>query len=155
MSADKARTSLWIYSGLMGLSLASVFLVYTAASITRTFFITSATFAGMSLYGYTTKKDLSEIGSFMIMGLIGISIASLVNIFLKSSNVDFVISILGVVIFTVLTAYDAQRIKDMYSGYIDDDSRGKIAILGALSLYMDFINLFVMLLRFFGETRRD
>lgn len=154
ISAEKAKNYLWIYSALMGLSLSTIFVAYTGASVARVFFITASVFGSMSLYGYTTKKDLSGLGSFLIMGLIGLIVASLVNIFLKSSAFDFAISAIGVLIFTGLTAYDSQRIKQNYyhsSG--DSETTSKMAVLGALSLYMDFINLFLMMLRFFGDRR--
>jgi FtsH-binding integral membrane protein len=155
ISPEKARNYLWIYSGLLGLSLSSIFLVYTGTSIVRTFFITSATFGGMSLYGYTTKKDLSEMGSFMMMGLIGLVIASLVNIFFKSPGMEFIISIVGVIVFVGLTAYDVQKIRKNYDYVgVNSDLREKVAIIAALNLYMDFINLFLFLLRFMGNRRR-
>ena len=153
MSASKAQTTFWIFAALMGASLASIFLVYTGASITRVFFITAGTFGAMSIYGYTTKRDLTKFGSFLMMGLIGIIIASLVNIFLKSSMMYFVISILGVLIFVGLTAYDTQKIKNMYSASDTGELMGKKAVMGALTLYLDFINLFIMLLRLFGQRR--
>lgn len=154
MSSEKARGYLYFYAGLMGLSLATIFVVYTGASITRVFLITALTFGAMSLYGYSTKKDLTSFGSFLIMGLIGIMIASLVNIFLKSSGLDFAISLIGVFIFIGLTAYDTQRIKQTYYHFAGNDEMvSKMAVIGALSLYMDFINLFIMLLRFFGERK--
>jgi len=154
MSSEKARGYLYFYAGLMGLSLATIFVVYTGASITRVFLITASTFGAMSLYGYSTKKDLTSFGSFLIMGLIGIMITSLVNIFLKSSGLDFAISLIGVFIFIGLTAYDTQRIKQTYYHFAGNDEMvSKMAVLGALSLYMDFINLFIMLLRFFGERK--
>ena len=153
MSSSKAQTVFWIFAGLMGLSLSSILLVYTGLSVTRVFFITSATFGAMSLYGYTTKRDLTKFGSFLMMGLIGIIIASLVNIFLKSSMMYFVISILGVLIFVGLTAYDTQKIKNMYVASDSGEVIGKKAIMGALTLYLDFINLFIMLLRLFGQRR--
>ncbi len=154
MSPEKARNNLWIFSAIMGLSLTSIFLVYTSTSIVRTFFITSATFAGMSLYGYTTKKDLSGVGQFMMMGLIGIIIASIVNIFLKSAGMEFMISIIGVIVFTGLTAYDVQKLKHTYDYVgVNSDMKEKVAIIGALNLYMDFINLFLMLLRFTGNSK--
>lgn len=154
MSSEKARGYLYFYAGLMGLSLATIFVVYTGASITRVFLITASTFGAMSLYGYSTKKDLTSFGSFLIMGLIGIMIASLVNIFLKSSGLDFAISLIGVFIFIGLTAYDTQRIKQTYYHFAGNDEMvNKMAVIGALSLYMDFINLFIMLLRFFGERK--
>ena len=139
----------------MGLSLASIFLVFTGASIARVFFITAGTFAAMSLYGYTTKRDLTQLGSFLIMGLIGIIIASMVNIFIGSSALQFAISVIGVIVFVGLTAYDTQRIKEKYYEAIrDGQTAGKKAMMGALSLYLDFINLFMMLLQLFG-VRRD
>lgn len=154
MSSEKARGYLYFYAGLMGLSLATIFVVYTGASITRVFLITASTFGAMSLYGYSTKKDLTSFGSFLIMGLIGIMIASLVNIFLKSSGLDFAISLIGVFIFIGLTAYDTQRIKQTYYHFAGNaEMTSKMAIMGALNLYMDFINLFIMLLRFMGERR--
>ena len=153
MSSSKAQTVFWIFAGLMGLSLSSILLVYTGLSVTRVFFITSATFGAMSIYGYTTKRDLTKFGSFLMMGLIGIIIASLVNIFLKSSMMYFVISILGVLIFVGLTAYDTQKIKNMYVASDSGEVIGKKAIMGALTLYLDFINLFIMLLRLFGKRR--
>ena len=153
MSAVKAQTVFWIFAALMGLSLSWILLVYTGVSVARVFFITSATFGAMSIYGYTTKRDLTKLGSFLIMGLIGIIIASLVNIFLKSSMMYFVISILGVLIFVGLTAYDTQKIKNMYAASDRVELMGKKAIMGALTLYLDFINLFIMLLRLFGQRR--
>jgi len=153
MSAAKAQTTFWFFAGLMGLSLSSILLVYTGMSVTRVFFICSATFGAMSIYGYTTKRDLTKLGSFLMMGLIGIIIASLVNIFLKSSMMYFVISILGVLIFVGLTAYDTQKIKNMYAASNTGEIMGKKAVMGALTLYLDFINLFIMLLRLFGQRR--
>ena len=153
MSASKAQTVFWIFAALMGLSLSWILLVYTGVSVARVFFITSATFGAMSIYGYTTKRDLTKLGSFLFMGLIGIIIASLVNIFLKSSMMYFVISILGVLIFVGLTAYDTQKIKNMYSASDSGEIIGKKAVMGALTLYLDFINLFIMLLRLFGARR--
>ena len=153
ISAQKAKNYLWVYAGLMGLSLATIFVVYTGASIARVFFISASVFGAMSLYGYTTKKDLTGFGSFLIMGLIGVIIASLVNIFLKSSAFEFAISLIGLFIFIGLTAYDTQRIKQFYYQTSDEEVISKMAVLGALNLYMDFINLFIMLLRFFGERR--
>ena len=153
MSASKAQTVFWIFAALMGLSLSSIFIAYTGTSITRVFFITAGTFGSMSIYGYTTKRDLTKLGSFLMMGLIGIIIASLVNIFMKSSMMYFVISILGVLIFVGLTAYDTQKIKNMYLASDSGELMGKKAIMGALTLYLDFINLFIMLLRLFGQRR--
>ena len=153
MSSSKAQTVFWIFAALMGLSLSWILLVYTGKSVARVFFITSATFGAMSLYGYTTKRDLTKIGSFLMMGLIGIIIASLINIFMKSSMMYFVISILGVLIFVGLTAYDTQKIKNMYLASDSGELMGKKAVMGALTLYLDFINLFIMLLRLFGQRR--
>jgi len=153
MSLSSAQTTFWIFSIVMGLSLASIFIVYTQASIARVFFISSGTFAAMSLYGYTTKKDLTKLGGFLFMGLIGIIIASLVNLFFQSSAVHFAISVIGVLVFVGLTAYDTQRIKEMYYAGDSEDIGGKKALMGALRLYLDFINLFIMLLRLFGQRR--
>ncbi len=153
LRASTAQTMFWVYSALMGLSLANIFLVFTGASIARVFFITAATFAGMSLYGYTTKRDLSRFGSFLFMGLIGVLIASVVNIFLASSALHFVVSVVGVLVFVGLTAYDTQEIKSIYLDSDDTEVSGKKAIMGALKLYLDFINIFVMLLQLFGERR--
>jgi FtsH-binding integral membrane protein len=142
-----------LYAALLGVTLSSIFLAYTGASITRVFFISAASFGALSLYGYTTQRDLSAMGSFLIMGLFGIIIASLVNIFLKSSGLDWAISIIGVGVFAGLTAYDTQRIKEMYDSIDDDGTIGRKAVMGALSLYLDFINLFMMLLRLVGDRR--
>ena len=151
MSAAKAQTVFWLFAALMGLSLSWILLVYTGVSVARVFFITSATFGAMSIYGYTTKRDLTKLGSFLIMGLIGIIIASLVNIFLKSSMMYFVISILGVLIFVGLTAYDTQKIKNMYLAGDNNEAAGKKSVLGALTLYLDFILMFQFLLMFLGN----
>jgi hypothetical protein len=148
-----ALTLFMVYAALLGVTLSSVFLAYTGASITRVFFISAASFGALSLYGYTTRTDLSAMGSFMIMGLFGIIIASLVNIFLKSSGLDWAISLIGIVVFAGLTAWDTQRIKEMYSSMDDDGTLGRKAVMGALSLYLDFINLFMMMLRVFGDRR--
>ena len=148
-----AMTLFMVYAALLGVTLSSIFLAYTGASITRVFFISAASFGALSLYGYTTQRDLSAMGSFMIMGLFGIIIASLVNIFLKSSGLDWAISIIGVGVFAGLTAWDTQRIKEMYYSMDDDGTMGRKAIMGALSLYLDFINLFLMLLRVVGDRR--
>ena len=153
MSASKAQGTFWVFAALMGASLSSIFLVYTGASIARVFFITAGTFGAMSIYGYTTKRDLTKLGSFLMMGLIGIIIASIVNIFMKSTMMYFVISILGVLIFVGLTAYDTQKIKNMYLVSDSGEIMGKKAVMGALTLYLDFINLFIMLLRLFGQRR--
>jgi len=153
MQASTAQTVFWAFAAIMGLSLANIFLLYTGASITRVFFITAGTFAGMSLYGYTTKRDLSGMGSFLMMGLVGIIIASIINIFLASSALHFIISVIGVLVFVGLTAYDTQKIKSLYLEADGSEVMTKKAIMGALTLYLDFINLFVMLLRLFGERR--
>lgn len=151
MSAATAQATFWAFSGLMGLSLAYIFIVYTGASITRVFFITTSMFAGMSLYGYTTKRDLSGIGSFLIMGLIGLIVASIVNIFLQSSAMHWAISVIGVLIFVGLTAYDTQKIRRMYYEADGAEVATKKSIMGALTLYLDFINMFLFMLRLFGS----
>jgi uncharacterized protein len=151
LSAGTALTVFFVYAALVGLSLASIFLVYTHASITRVFFISAATFGATSLYGYTTQRDLTSVGSFMLMGLIGLIIASVVNIFLHSTGLDWAISVIGVIVFVGLTAYDTQRIKEMYDVNDDGTISGRKAVMGALRLYLDFINLFLMLLRIFGN----
>ncbi len=153
LSAGTALTLFFVYAGLLGLSLASIFLVYTGASITRVFFISAATFGAMSLYGYTTQRDLTAVGSFMYMGLIGILVAMVVNIFLHSTGLDWAISVIGVLVFVGLTAYDTQNIKEMYDVNDDGTVAGRKAVMGALRLYLDFINLFLMLLRLFGDRR--
>jgi hypothetical protein len=155
MSAGTASLLFWVYAAAMGLSLGGIFLVYTGTSIARVFFITAATFGAMSLYGYTTNADLSRVGSFLLMGLIGIVIASLVNIFLESSALQVTISVIGVVIFVGLTAYDTQRIKELYLESDPGEVATKKAVLGALALYLDFINLFMMLLQLFGQRRES
>ncbi len=151
MKASTAQLLFWLFAGVMGLSLSHIFLTFTGVSIARVFFITAATFAGMSLYGYTTKRDLSGLGSFLFMGLIGIILASIVNIFIGSSMMQFVISVIGVLVFVGLTAYDTQQIKEMYNELDGSEVAGKKAIMGALRLYLDFINMFLFLLRFMGS----
>ena len=153
MSLSAAQISFWVFAALMGLSLGSIFLVYAHASIARVFFITAASFGALSLYGYTTQRDLSAWGSFLFMGLIGIIIAMLVNLFLASSALQFAISVIGVLIFAGLTAYDTQQIKEMYYAGDDGTVAGRKAVMGALRLYLDFINLFMMLLQLFGDRR--
>lgn len=153
MSAAAAQGTFWAYAALNGVWLSSIFLTYTDASIVRVFFISAGAFAGLSLFGYTTKKDLSGLGTFLIMGLIGILIASVVNIFLGSPMIYFVVSVAGVLIFAGLTAYDTQKIKDMYIEGEHHEMAAKKSVMGALTLYLDFINLFIMLLRLFGERR--
>ncbi|MCK0197528.1 Bax inhibitor-1/YccA family protein [Ancylobacter sp. 6x-1] len=155
MSVAAAQTVFWVYAALVGVSLSTIFLVYTHESIVRVFFITAATFGALSLYGYTTPRSLSAMGSFLIMGLFGIIIASLVNIFLGSSMLQFVISVVGVLVFAGLTAYDTQRIKEMYFEGDDTLVAGRKAIMGALTLYLDFINLFMMLLQLFGNRNNN
>ncbi|WP_377294469.1 Bax inhibitor-1/YccA family protein [Rhizobium sp. SG2393] len=151
LSVGAAQTAFWVYAGLMGLSLSSIFMVYTGQSIVQTFFVTAASFGALSLFGYTTKRDLSAFGSFLIMGLFGLIIASIVNIFLASSALNFAISAIGVLLFAGLTAWDTQKIKEMYFEADGADVAGRKAIMGALSLYLDFINLFLFLLRFLGN----
>jgi FtsH-binding integral membrane protein len=152
MSVGTAQITFWLFAAVMGASLSSIFLVYTANSIAQVFFVTAAAFGGLSLYGYTTKKDLSGWGSFLIMGVIGIVIAALVNIFLQSTALQFAISVIGVLVFAGLTAYDTQQIKDNYYSVMGDmTATTKAAIMGALNLYLDFINMFVSLLQLFGN----
>jgi FtsH-binding integral membrane protein len=151
MKTSTAQLLFWLFAAVMGMSLANIFLMFTGASIARVFFITAATFAAMSLYGYTTKRDLSGLGSFLFMGLIGIVIASIVNMFIASTMMQFVISVVGVLVFVGLTAYDTQQIKVMYNELDASDVAGKKAIMGALRLYLDFINMFIMLLHLFGN----
>jgi hypothetical protein len=153
MSFGTAQMVFWAYAGINGIALAPIVYLYTAASIAQVFFVTAATFGAMSLWGYTTKRDLTGWGSFLFMGLIGIIIASLVNLFLQSGMMQLVISIIGVLVFTGLTAYDTQRIKEEYDVRLDGSIAGKNAIMGALRLYLDFINLFLMLLRLLGDRR--
>ena len=148
-----AFTLFMLYAGLLGLMLSSIFLTYTGTSITRVFFISAASFGALSLYGYTTQRDLSPMGSFLIMGVIGLIIAMVVNIFLKSTGLEFVISAAGVLIFAGLTAYDTQKIKEMYDPMEDGTIVGRKAVMGALTLYLDFINLFLFMLRLFGDRR--
>jgi uncharacterized protein len=153
MSLGAAQATFWGFAALMGLSLSYIFLVYTGASIAQVFFITAATFLAMSLYGYTTKTDLSRFGSFLMMGLFGIIIASVVNLFVASSALQFAISVIGVLVFVGLTAWDTQQIKEMYWEGDGSVVAGKKAIMGALRLYLDFINLFVMLMQLMGNRR--
>jgi FtsH-binding integral membrane protein len=153
MSVAAAQTTFWVYAGLVGLSLSSIFLVYTTGSVAQTFFATAAAFGALSLYGYTTKRDLTALGSFLVMGVFGLIIAMLINIFLQSSALTFAISAIGVLIFSGLTAYDTQKIKEMYFDGDAADVAGRKAIMGALRLYLDFINLFMFLLQFMGDRR--
>ena len=153
LSAEAARRLFFLYAALVGVSVSTIFHVYTGASITRVFFIAAATFGALSIWGYTTRRDLSGFGTFLFMGVIGIVIASLVNLFLRSSGLDWTISVIGVGVFAGLTAYDTQRIKGMYDKSDDSTTAGRKAVMGALSLYLDFINLFLMLLRLTGGRR--
>ncbi|WP_193142577.1 MULTISPECIES: Bax inhibitor-1/YccA family protein [unclassified Meridianimarinicoccus] len=154
MSAATAQTVFYAFAAVMGISISSIFLVFTGESIVTTFLVTSIAFASLSLYGYTTKKDLSALGTFLIMGVVGLIIASIINIFVASSAMAFAISVLGVLIFAGLTAYDTQKIKTTYLQMAqagDQEWLGKAAIMGALSLYLDFINMFMFLLQFLGN----
>ena len=153
LSVGAAQALFWVYAALVGLSLSSIFLVYTGTSISQVFFVTAAAFGALSVYGYVTKRDLSGFGSFLIMGLFGIIIASIVNIFLASSALAFAVSVIGVLVFAGLTAYDTQRIKEMYFEGDDAGTAGRKAVMGALALYLDFINMFLMLLQLFGQQR--
>ncbi|MDJ0932609.1 Bax inhibitor-1/YccA family protein [Breoghania sp.] len=151
MSVGAAQSTFWIYAALVGISFSSILLVYTHESVARVFFITAASFESLSLFGYTTQKDLFGWGSFLFMGLIGIVIASLVNIFIGFSALQFAVSVIGVLVFAGLAAYDTQQIKEMYSSGDSDVVAGRKAVMGALRLYLDFINLFIMLLQLFGN----
>jgi hypothetical protein len=153
MQASTARLVFFVYAALVGMSLATIFMAYTHTSITRVFFVSAASFGALSLYGYTTTRSLNAMGSFLIMGLFGLIIASLVNMFLKSSGLDWALSVIGVLIFAGLTAWDTQKIKEMYDVQDDGTVAGRKAVMGALSLYLDFINMFMMLLRLFGDRR--
>jgi uncharacterized protein len=152
-SASTLQGMFWLFCAVMGISLSSVFMYFTGDSIARTFFVVAAMFAGTSLWGYTTKSDLSKMGSFMMMALIGIMVAGIVNIFLASSILHFITSVIGVVVFVGLTAWDTQRIKDTYSENFGQEATDKMAVFGALSLYMNFINLFQFMLQFMGSRR--
>jgi uncharacterized protein len=153
LSVEAARGLFFLYAALVGVSLSTIFHIYTQSSITRVFFISAAAFGALSFWGYTTRRNLSGFGTFLFMGLIGVIIASLVNLFLRSSGLDWMISIIGVGVFAGLTAYDTQRIKGTYDHRDDTASAGRKAVVGALSLYLDFINLFMMLLRLMGGRR--
>ncbi|WP_414902347.1 Bax inhibitor-1/YccA family protein [Sphingomonas flavalba] len=153
LSESAAKALFWAYAVLMGLSLSTILLVYTGTSVAQTFFASAAAFAGLSLWGYTTKKDLSAFGTFLIMGVVGLLVAMVINLFLKSSGLDLVISGIGVLLFAGLTAYDTQKIKSMYFHLQGSDFIGKSVVMGALTLYLDFINLFLFLLRFMGDRR--
>ena len=153
LSTGAAQALFWGYAAIMGLSMSTIFLAFTQTSIATTFFATAAAFLGLSLYGYTTKKDLSGFGTFLIMGVVGLLVASLINLFLRSSAMDLVISFLGVLLFAGLTAYDTQKIKSIYAHVAGTDMMGKSVVMGALNLYLDFINMFLFLLRFMGGSR--
>ena len=153
MKASTAQNMFWVLSACYGIFFASIFMTYTTESVARVFFISSSTFLAASIYGYTTKKSLANFGSFLIMGLIGIVIAMVVNIFLQSTMMQFIISIVGVLIFTGLTAYDTQTLKEMYVAGEEGETQVKKAVMGALKLYLDFINLFIMLLMLLGNRR--
>ncbi len=151
MSLTMAQAVYWLFTIAMGLSLSSIFIVYTGTSIARVFFITAAMFAGMSIYGYTTKKDLSGWTTFLMMGLLGLFIAIIVSWFFHSAMMEFMISVVGVILFTALTAYDTQKIKEAYAEHYDEATIGKLAVMGAAELYYDFIMLFIFLLRLLGN----
>ena len=153
LSTGAAQALFWVYAAVMGLSMSTIFLAFTASSIATTFFATAAAFLGLSLYGYTTKKDLSGFGTFLIMGVVGILVAMLINLFVQSSALSLAISVIGVLLFAGLTAYDTQKIKSMYAYVAGTDMVGKVVIMGALNLYLDFINMFLFLLRLFGSSR--
>jgi uncharacterized protein len=153
LSTSAAQTLFWVYAAVMGLSLSSIFRIYTGESVAVTFFATAAAFAGLSLYGYTTKRDLSGFGTFLIMGVVGLFVASIVNLFLQSGTMSLVISFIGVLLFAGLTAYDTQKIKSMYDYVAGTDMMGKSIVMGALTLYLDFINMLMFLLRFMGDRR--
>jgi hypothetical protein len=153
MSTGTLQTLFWAFSVAMGLSMSTIFLVYTGVSIAQTFFAVAAGFAGLSLWGYTTKKDLSGMGTFLIMGVVGLFIAMLINLCLQSTAMHLAISAIGVLIFAGLTAYDTQRIKSIYDQVAGTDMMGKVVIMGALNLYLDFINMFMFLLSFMGDRR--
>lgn len=156
MSLTAAVTAFVVYAATVGLTMASIFVVYTKTSIYATFLVTAGMFLVMALYGYFTKADLSALGSFMMMALVGLILGGLVNMFLQNSTFDYVLSGIGVIVFTLLTAYDTQKIKQLAQQLmVDSETRGKVAILGALTLYLDFINLFLYMLRFMGQRRED
>ena len=153
ISAGTAQALFWVYAALVGVQFSSLFLVYTGASIAQAFFATAAAFLGLSLYGYTTKRDLSGFGTFLIMGVVGLFVAMLINLFLQSPAMMLAISAIGVLLFAALTAYDTQKIKSMYAYVAGSDMQGKVVIMGALNLYLDFVNMFTFLLSFMGDRR--
>ncbi len=153
LSTPAMQALYWVYATVMGMSLSTIFLIYSGTSIAQVFFATAAGFAGLSLWGYTTKRDLSGFGTFLIMGVVGLIVASIVNLFLQSGPLSLAISAIGVLLFAGLTAYDTQKIKSMYSYVAGTDMMGKAVVMGALTLYLDFINMFLFLLRLFGSQR--
>jgi FtsH-binding integral membrane protein len=153
LSTASAQALFWAFAAVMGLSMSSIFLVYTGASVAQTFFATAAAFAGLSLFGYTTKKDLSAFGTFLIMGVVGLLVAMVINMFLRSPVMNLVIIFIGVLLFAGLTAYDTQKIKSLYFHVAGSDMVGKTVIMGALTLYLDFVNMFTFLLQFMGDRR--
>ncbi|HJQ18615.1 MAG TPA: Bax inhibitor-1/YccA family protein [Allosphingosinicella sp.] len=153
ISTATAQALFWVYAALVGVSLSTILLVYTGASVAQTFFATAAAFASLSLWGYTTKRDLSAMGTFLIMGVFGLIIAMLINLFLRSTAMDLAISAIGVLLFAGLTAYDTQKIKSMYFAVQGSDYARKSIVMGALQLYLDFLNMFLFLLRFMGDRR--
>jgi len=155
MSESAVKALFWVFAAVMGASLSTIFLRYTGGSIAATFFATSASFASLSLYGYTTKRDLGGVGKFLLMGLVGLVVASIANIFLHSGALDLIVSVIGVFIFAGLTVYDTQKIRQMYDVVAGTDMAGKSIVMGALTLYLDFINLFLFMLRFMGGGRSN
>ena len=151
MSPAKARTLFYIYAAMMGISLSTILLAFTGASVARAFFITAGAFAGLSIFGYTTKRDLTAMGGFLIVGVFGLILASIVNIFVQSSGMEFLISIVGVLLFAGLTAYDTQKIKSMYYAGDSRDAAARKSIFGALTLYLDFINMFLFMVQLLGN----
>jgi uncharacterized protein len=153
ISTGTLQLLFWAFAAVMGLSMSTVFIAYTGVSIAQTFFAVTAAFAGLSLYGYTTKRDLSAFGTFLIMGVVGLIVAMLINLFLQSSAMQMMISFIGVLLFAGLTAYDTQKIKSVYAQVAGTDMMGKVVIMGALNLYLDFVNMFAFLLQFMGDRR--
>lgn len=154
LSENTVKALFWTYAILMGVSLSTILLAYTGVSVARTFFVTAAAFGGLSLWGYTTKRNLSALGTFLIMGIFGLLIAMVVNMFLRSSTLDLIVSAIGVLLFAGLAAFDTQKIKSVYFDVAGTEFRGKAVVMGALTLYLDFLNLFLFLLRFMGDRRQ-
>ena len=154
LSESTVKALFWTYAILMGVSLSTILLAYTGVSVARTFFVTAAAFGGLSLWGYTTKRNLSAFGTFLIMGVFGLLIAMIVNMFLRSSTLDLIVSAIGVLLFAGLTAFDTQKIKSVYLEVAGTEFHGKAVVMGALTLYLDFLNLFLFLLRFMGDRRQ-